>query len=141
MPGDFGSARRLKEGKAYTTLHAGTRNYLPPETIRTDQQQKKRQRFSADIWTCGVVLYELLAHKHPFQHGKRNLSQYEIMHRIMTEEPDELPTHYPESMRNLIMRMLNKDPEQRITAEEIIQDPEVKSRIQGQNQDVQKKSG
>ncbi|KAA6394114.1 MAG: putative AGC family protein kinase [Streblomastix strix] len=140
---DFGSARQLNKGKSYTQHRGGTRLYMAPELQQNPQeyQQIKRQRFSADIWSFGVMLFELLAHTHPFSNNGIYEQDFEIMHRIMTENPDELPTHYPENMRSLIMRMLIKDPDQRIKAEEIIQDPEVKSRIQGQNQDVQKKSG
>ncbi|KAA6382050.1 MAG: hypothetical protein EZS28_022426, partial [Streblomastix strix] len=127
---DFGSARELQEGKTSITLRAGTNLYLAPE-IHTQgiQNLKKRQKFSVDIWACGIMLYELLAHVHPFTLGQTNISQQEFMRRVINDNPPELPLHYPESMRNLIKAMLVKNPDQRITAEQIMKVPEVNASL------------
>ncbi|KAA6363265.1 MAG: putative NEK protein kinase, partial [Streblomastix strix] len=108
---DFGLARELQEGRTSTTLRAGTK--------------KPKQKFATDIWACGIILYELLTHKHPFTFGKTNILQQEFIRRVINEDPPELPLHYPENMRKLIKAMLVKNPETRITAEQIMQVPEV----------------
>ncbi|KAA6392396.1 MAG: hypothetical protein EZS28_012080, partial [Streblomastix strix] len=49
--------------------------------------------------------------------------------RVVTEQPPQLPNNYPENMKNLIKRMLEKDPIRRITAEAILAVPEVAANI------------
>ncbi|KAA6388516.1 MAG: putative Serine/threonine-protein kinase Nek5 [Streblomastix strix] len=122
---DFGLARELQEGRTSVTFRAGTNLYFAPEILNAGNQELKRLKFSADIWACGIILYELLAHKHPFDLDQTNFSQYKFMHRVINDEPSQLPAHYPENMRNLIKTMLIKNPGNRITAEQIMQVPEV----------------
>ncbi|KAA6375447.1 MAG: putative NEK protein kinase [Streblomastix strix] len=123
---DFGSARELQEGKTSITLLAGTNLYLAPEIhIAGIQNLKKKQKFSVDIWACGIMLYELLAQHHPFTFGWTNIPQQEFIRRVIYDNPPELPNHYPENMRNLIKAMLVKNPDHRITAEQIMNVPEV----------------
>ncbi|KAA6378638.1 MAG: hypothetical protein EZS28_025834, partial [Streblomastix strix] len=138
LSADFGLSRKLREGKEYTIVQGGTTVYLAPEilkpqpTVETpDGRQKqipKNQTIAVDIWAIGVMLFELLAQHHPFigeREDPADLSELEISRRIVDEEPSELPSHYPVSLRNLIKRMLAKDPSRRITAEEILEVPEV----------------
>ncbi|KAA6393910.1 MAG: putative transposable element tc3 transposase [Streblomastix strix] len=116
---DFGLSRKLQQGKEYMTHHGGTTFYLPPEllqiqSVQTDAEgrqlhQKRQQTKAADIWAIGIMLYELLAQHHPFiGNDDADLSELEVAHRIVTEEPSELPAHYPDSLRKLIKAMLSK---------------------------------
>ncbi|KAA6356996.1 MAG: hypothetical protein EZS28_047477 [Streblomastix strix] len=50
---------------------------------------------------------------------------FENFKKVTETDPKPLPLHYPESMRNLILRMLVKDPRQRITIKDIMQTPEI----------------
>ncbi|KAA6353937.1 MAG: hypothetical protein EZS28_050536, partial [Streblomastix strix] len=77
------------------------------------------------IWALGVILFELLALEHPFLGEDENLPLLETFKQVIDNEPKPLPLHYPLSMRNLILRMLVKDPRQRITIKEIMQTPEI----------------
>ncbi|KAA6369496.1 MAG: hypothetical protein EZS28_034976, partial [Streblomastix strix] len=107
--------------------------YQAPEVLRyKDGSEKITQTFAVDIWAIGVVVYELLSKRHPFaqeKKGKDYLPITEIARRILEEEPEELPSHYPLNMRNLIKQMLMKDPSRRITAEEILNIPEVAANL------------
>ncbi|KAA6381934.1 MAG: putative Serine/threonine protein kinase [Streblomastix strix] len=135
--GDFGLARQLRKDRDYTTQLGGTKIYQAPELLIAEEDQlKKRQTKSADIWACGVMLFELLTHQHPFSHGEKRTPSFELMHRVLHDEPDEIPIHYPESMRNLVKRMLNKDPEQRITADEFV---DAINKIQNEKEKVKEK--
>ncbi|KAA6404148.1 MAG: putative serine/threonine protein kinase [Streblomastix strix] len=142
---DFGLSRKLQQGKEYLTHHGGTTFYLPPELLRAETvqvgaagrqpQQKRMQTKGADIYAIGVMLYELLAQHHPFignDDESADLSELEIVRRIVDEEAPELPSHYPDSLRKLIKAMLSKDPSRRISAEEILSIPEVAANLGGQ---------
>ncbi|KAA6378754.1 MAG: putative NEK protein kinase [Streblomastix strix] len=109
---DFGLTRKLQEGKEYTTNHGGT--------------TKRMQTIAADIWSFGILLFELLAQKHPFFNSNDiELSPLEIYNRIIDEEPAELPDHYSKNLKNLIKQMLIKDAARRITAGAILEVHEV----------------
>ena len=64
--GDFGSSRpeliaNAQNGIALTTLEIGTPAYLAPEIINGSQYTAK-----IDVWSLGIILYEMLSMKHPF---------------------------------------------------------------------------
>ncbi|KAA6362304.1 MAG: hypothetical protein EZS28_042169, partial [Streblomastix strix] len=87
-----------------------------------------QQTRASDIWSIGVVIYELFTLKHPFIRSQDDLNKrnrHRIVWRIVNEDPPEIPETVPLSIRNLIGSMLNKDPQQRITSDEILKLPEV----------------
>ncbi|KAA6401187.1 MAG: putative protein serine/threonine kinase [Streblomastix strix] len=111
---DFGLTKKLQEGREYITAFGGTTRYLSPELQKADEpqqngksQQKRMQTKAADIW------------------AEKNISLGELVLRVTTINPPEIPTHYPESLRKLIKGMLEKDPSRRITSEQILKVPEV----------------
>ncbi|KAA6371827.1 MAG: putative serine threonine-protein kinase nek2, partial [Streblomastix strix] len=107
---DFGLTRKLQEGRGYTTNHGGTTYYLAPELLHSQSARGKRmQTIAADIWAFGILLFELLAQKHPFFNSDDiELSPLEIYNRIIDEEPADLPDHYSQNLKKLIRQMLIK---------------------------------
>ncbi|KAA6400535.1 MAG: putative NEK protein kinase [Streblomastix strix] len=130
---DFGLARKIEEGRDYLTAMGGTTLYLGPELLQNKVEpsqgqgaKKLMQTPAADIWAIGVMMFELLAQRHPFFDAKdNNLSLLELIRRITEEQPAELPSHYSENLRKLIKNMLSKDPSRRITSADILEIPEV----------------
>ncbi|KAA6358410.1 MAG: putative NEK protein kinase, partial [Streblomastix strix] len=125
---DFGLTRKLQEGREYTTNHGGTTYYLAPELLHGQSAHGKRmQTIAADIWSFVIMLFELLAQKHPFfdNNNDIDLSPLEIYHRIIDEKPAELPDHYSQNLKKLIRQMLIKDAARRITSEAILEVHEV----------------
>ncbi|KAA6356044.1 MAG: hypothetical protein EZS28_048429, partial [Streblomastix strix] len=89
---------------------------------------------ACDIWAFGVMMFQLLAQRHPFFDSatEADVLEEEFIHRVVNLPPAELPDHYPLKLRSLIKQMLEKDPSHRISAEEILNVPEVAAQITSQ---------
>jgi serine/threonine protein kinase/Tol biopolymer transport system component len=85
----------------------GTAAYMAPEQARGRQVDRR-----VDIWSFGIVLFEMLAGSRPF--GGETIS--ESMAAIIKDEPDwrALPASTPDTIRQLLRRMLEKDPKRRL---------------------------
>ena len=105
---DFGLARlkgSLKLTKTSSTV--GTLAYMAPEQIEGKDTDGR-----ADIFSFGVVLYELLTGHLPF----RGEHEAAMMYSIVNEEPESLQTSLPDApaeLLHVIKRALEKDPEER----------------------------
>ncbi|KCV67853.1 CAMK/CAMKL/BRSK protein kinase, variant [Fonticula alba] len=110
---DFGMAALQPEGKCLETS-CGSPHYASPEIIRGEKYDGP----AADIWSCGVILYALLTGNLPFDDDniRRLLSKVKAGVYFM-------PPSLSEGARDLIKRMLEVDPERRITMQELIQHP------------------
>lgn len=94
--------------------YCGTENYCCPELL-------SGQRYDgvlADIWSCGCILYTMLAGIYPFQ--SENIS--ELIQSILNVRY-EMPDFFSPSAADLIRRILVKDPHKRLTIDEIMQHP------------------
>ncbi len=103
--GDFGVAR-LAEGtsQAPAATIAGTPRYMSPEQARGRPTSP-----ATDVYSAGIVLYEMLAGKPPFEHG----SVVELGLRHVQDEPPALPATVPEGLREVVDLALSKDPSER----------------------------
>ena len=110
---DFGLAKitlASKLTKSHTTV--GTPAYMAPEQLRGEDVGPQ-----ADIWSLGIVLFELLTGDLPF----RGEYQEALSYSILNEQPATLPDQ-PEVDR-IIKRMLRKDPLQRYqSVDEVLAD-------------------
>ncbi|HKQ57233.1 MAG TPA: protein kinase [Candidatus Eisenbacteria bacterium] len=111
---DFGLAKRLPAaaGEAETQdlsltasgIVLGTPNHLPPEILRGEQADAR-----SDIWSLGVVLYEMASGRVPFGGG----SFAELSEAILIGQPTPLSGRVPIGIQAVIGRCLAKDPSQR----------------------------
>lgn len=105
---DFGISRLLKDTPDGNEEISGSVFYMSPE--QADPGKKLDHR--SDIFSLGVVFYELLTGKRPFT-GE---SPYVIFYKILNEEPEPL-THsiaeIPEELEAIIQKALAKKPEDR----------------------------
>ena len=87
----------------------GTAAYMSPEQAVGKQADRR-----ADIFSFGVVLYEMLTGKRPFTGS----SAGEILASVVKDEPDwsKLPQGTPESLRTVLRRCLVKERKQRLQA-------------------------
>ena len=105
---DFGLAKlkgSLKLTKASSTV--GTLAYMAPEQIEGGQVDAR-----SDLFSFGVVLYEMLTGHFPF----RGEHEAAMVYSIINEEPDPIQkyrTDVPSELLHIINRALEKDPEDR----------------------------
>lgn len=112
---DFGlsalSQQLREDGLLHTTC--GTPNYVAPEVI----VHKGYDGAKADLWSCGVILFVLMAGYLPFDDSNL-MNLYRKIHRA----DFRYPPWFSSGARKMITRILNSNPNHRITIPQILQD-------------------
>lgn len=108
---DFGWSVKLGHQKRSTLC--GTLDYLPPEMINSTNHD-----FSADIWSLGVLIYELLVGKPPFEHYDKNLTYKKISSIDLN-----VPSFVNNDAKDLIEKLLMKNPKERLPLNEVLLHP------------------
>lgn len=90
--------------QSQTGAIVGTVGYMSPEQVRGQNADHR-----SDIFTAGVLLYEMLSGKRPFEAN----SLVETAYAILNTEPSELRDHVPVSLDRLVQRCLRKKREER----------------------------
>ncbi|RQM16632.1 hypothetical protein DD237_001276 [Peronospora effusa] len=106
---DFGwSSANVTAANRRDTL-CGTLDYLSPEMIRGEKYDE-----SVDIWAVGIIMYELLVGKPPFEAPGQNETI-----ELITEGQLHVPPMVSLAAKDLITRILQKLPERRLSLQEI----------------------
>ncbi len=111
---DFGVARQGKSELTGVDRLVGTAAYLSPEALNGETLDER-----ADIWAFGIMLFEMLAGRRPFE-GDTFVSQ---MKGILTDPIPDLETLRPDlpvALVDLVYRMLEKDRQQRISSVRLV---------------------
>ena len=112
------SKRKTKKGRRMLKTSCGSPHYASPEVV----QGKPYIGHTADIWSCGVILFALLTGRLPFHDENLHV----LLSKVKVgkfEMPHELDGSRHAHARNLLTRMLESDPNQRITMPEILRHP------------------
>lgn len=107
---------RLESDDELRKTICGTPNYIAPEVIRG----KDGHSYPADIWSLGVIIYQLSFGKAPFETESVDKTYSRIQDNDFTLPDDE---HVLEDCRDLISRIFKLKPFMRIKAKEILQHP------------------
>lgn len=113
--GDFGFAHYLI-GETDALYLRGSLLYMAPEIVTLRQYNEK-----ADLWSVGVILYECLFSRAPFA----SKTMKELQSRIKDTAPIEIPlgVQISSSCRDLLLRLLQRDPDLRIPYDEFFSHP------------------
>jgi serine/threonine protein kinase len=107
---DFGIAKHIDGNKSAPDAIKGTFAYLSPEQIQAEAVSAQ-----TDIYAFGIMLYELLAGKHPFQDAPIGVMIVKHLHENLPSLRPLRPD-LPEDIDNIIQKATHKDPQQRHTS-------------------------
>ncbi|EAY11694.1 AGC family protein kinase [Trichomonas vaginalis G3] len=106
---DFGLSNTFSDSNPTMTSNCGSPAFVAPEVVNGQPYNK-----SADIWSLGVIFYRMVVGNLPFQGPDVKT----ILMKIVSAEPYYPPSLSPD-LRDLLQKMLCRNPEKRITAKEI----------------------
>eukprot|EP00879_Flechtneria_rotunda_P019943 GHRR01020962.1.p1 GENE.GHRR01020962.1~~GHRR01020962.1.p1 ORF type:complete len:340 (+),score=76.46 GHRR01020962.1:187-1206(+) len=123
--GDFGVAATIERGgswgndKVMRSTFVGTPCWMAPEVM----EQTQGYDYSADIWSFGITMLEMANGHAPFA----KFPPMKVLLMTLQNPPPQLDDkqgrkHFSKNMRNLVGRCLQKDPRNRPSATELLQD-------------------
>ncbi|KAK4752823.1 hypothetical protein SAY87_021621 [Trapa incisa] len=115
---DFGLSVFIEDGKVYKDI-VGSAYYVAPEVLNRNYGKE------IDVWSAGVILYILLSGSPPF----RADTDKEIFNEISVGKIDLESPPWPSvspSAKDLVRKMLTRDPRRRITAAQALEHPWLK---------------
>ena len=114
--GDFGFSHQYDDtvSGVVANTFCGTPYYLAPELWNNQRYSKK-----ADVWSLGVLLYEILALKRPFT--ATNMKS--LMNKVLSGDYPPLPEKYSQELRDVIKFLLVTDANERPSIAEVFDLP------------------
>jgi serine/threonine protein kinase len=101
----------------------GTLDYLPPEMV-----ENVKHDYSVDTWGLGVLAYEFLVGKPPFEDTSKK-NTYKKIQSVQVEFPPFLS----KQAVSLIRGLLRKDPKHRMSLDEVLRHPWITSQCDGEH--------
>src|SRR5690606_39152205 len=109
---DFGIAKvrtdDMSDGQQALTRAGSV--FGTPEYMSSEQAKGEPVDARSDLYTLGMILYEMLAGRTAFASEEL----IAILTKHLTEEPPPLPKEVPSALRDLVLRLLRKEPAERI---------------------------
>ncbi|KAJ4825771.1 Mitogen-activated protein kinase cpk1 [Turnera subulata] len=115
---DFGLSVFFKPGETFTDV-VGSPYYVAPEVLC------KHYGPEADVWSAGVIVYILLSGVPPFWAENEREIFDEVLHGELDFTSDPWP-NISDSAKDLVRRMLDRDPKKRLTAHQVLCHPWVR---------------
>ncbi len=118
---DFGLAKKLEEDSGMTRMGTivGTPSFMPPEQAAGEVNRVGK---SADIYSLGAILYDLLTGRPPFK-GANVIETLQLVRSQEPLAPSSLQPGVPRDLETICLKCLQKDPARRYaTAAELADD-------------------
>ena len=103
---DFGAARVFDGGSNVASTYAGTQTYMNPEIL-----QGKKYSFASDLWSMGVIVYEMMTLKFLFEAS----TFQELQKKIIDKDISTFSSIYSADLIDVVKSLLSKDPFSRIS--------------------------
>lgn len=110
--GDFGVSKNLFFTNQLAGTIVGTPLYMAPEIV-----DGKKYQYKVDMWSLGVIIYELMALVNPFD--SRSIPA--TYNKILSATYEKLPDCYSNELRELVYSLLQVDPDKRPSANQILE--------------------
>jgi len=119
---DFGLAGDVSQGPC--TTPCGTAHYAAPEVL-----SNVPYGVEADIWSLGIIIYTLLCGFPPFFDANNNLKNlYHMIKKGKYSFPSPFWDEISQDAKTVIRKLLLTDPKQRLTADQILEEPWIAKR-------------
>lgn len=115
---DFGMAALQPRGKMLKTS-CGSPHYAAPEIAKGIEYDGRL----SDIWSCGVVLYVMLCGCNPFGAGQTGEQVEDVLHKVIQAKIRFPPGYVSDHAKDLVIRILQRDPLDRISIAEMWNHP------------------
>lgn len=118
---DFGTSRLVEDMFVRSTDGAGTWAYMAPEVAGSNIRY-----LNSDIYSLGVILYQLLTGKTPHE------TLIQVLHNVPYARPRELNPNISVAMEQVILKALERDPEMRFQYIDKLRQSIIKARDKGE---------
>ena len=109
---DFGTAREMTQTS--TTEQAGTYRWMSPEIMRSSTARINKK---CDLFSYGMILFELFAHKIPYADLHDNI---EVLLSVTSGKRPPIPPTLPPYLHDLLRRCWEEDPQKRPSFDEFV---------------------
>lgn len=115
---DFGLSAMRGANTTEELLHTqcGSPNYCAPEIIARHKEGYNGSK--VDAWSCGIILFALLAGYLPFYDENTK-----VLYRMIQKDDVKFPRRFPADAKDLVLRLLHKDPDKRIALADVKKHP------------------
>ena len=121
--GDFGMAKIITKNGDLKRV----KTYMPKMQFTAPEIfEKKDFTEKTDIWFLGVTFFQLMTFRFPFKGD----NDKEKMKSILNEDKNDFTFSYSKDFKELITRMISKDPNKRPTPDEILEMPFIRKRLE-----------
>lgn len=120
---DFGLSVKIKNDSSLYDI-SGSQSYLSPEILEMTKLPQSKAGYGrpVDLWACGVVLYVLLSGAFPFWH-EDSIAMFNLIRNCEWQFEEDDWEFISTDARDLISKLLTRNPKIRLTAEEALQHP------------------
>ena len=120
---DFGMSKAFKDNNMLLSTRCGSPIFVAPEIIAANDKSQYDEK--VDVWSLGIMLYLFSTGFFPFEDESINNLFYKIVNSPLIFKTTA-EYNVPTQLKDLISKMLQKDPKKRITIDQILEHPWMK---------------